>query len=83
LLIAFLRRDHLARALGASIGVAVLGREGAAAETLAAAHIVVPDVLSGLELLTQPLRLVATLRDQLNAAVSSGKARFLDRLAQA
>lgn len=46
----------------AAVGIAVLGPEGAAAVTLAAAHVVAPDILLALDLLAQPQRLVATLR---------------------
>jgi soluble P-type ATPase len=44
------------------IGVAVISEEGAAAQTLAAADVVCHSATSALELLTNPLRLVATLR---------------------
>ncbi len=46
----------------AALGIAVLSREGLAAQTLQAADLVVPDILSALELLEKPLRIVATLR---------------------
>jgi soluble P-type ATPase len=46
----------------AALGIAVVQAEGAAAETLAAADVVCPDILSALRLLTDPLRLKATLR---------------------
>ena len=46
----------------AALGVAVIGPEGAAVETLAKAAVVVPDIQSALELLVYPKRLVATLR---------------------
>jgi len=46
----------------AAIGVCILSAEGAAAETLLAADIIAPDILTALELLEKPLRLVATLR---------------------
>ena len=46
----------------AELGIAVILREGAAAETMAAADIVCPGILPALELLTHPLRLTATLR---------------------
>jgi soluble P-type ATPase len=45
-----------------SLGIAVVEDEGAAAETLLAADVVCPGILSALALLTNPLRLVATLR---------------------
>lgn len=46
----------------AALGVAVMLAEGVAFETLAAADIVCSDILSALALLSQPLRMVATLR---------------------
>jgi soluble P-type ATPase len=46
----------------AALGIAVLQEEGAATATLMAADIVSPDIQSALELLMQPLRLIATLR---------------------
>ncbi|EPR44684.1 Haloacid dehalogenase domain protein hydrolase type 3 [Desulfovibrio sp. X2] len=46
----------------AALGVAVIGREGAASAVLAAASVVVRDVRDGLDLLLRPLRLAATLR---------------------
>ena len=45
-----------------ALGVAVISAEGAAAQTLAAADVVCHSTTSALELLTNPLRLVATLR---------------------
>lgn len=46
----------------AALGIAVIQAEGAASETLLAADVVCPDVLSALDLLSNPLRLTATLR---------------------
>ncbi|MBS3750238.1 MAG: hypothetical protein KGY39_01900 [Anaerolineales bacterium] len=46
----------------AAIGICVLSKEGTALETLLNADILVPDILSGLALLENPLRLVASLR---------------------
>jgi P-type E1-E2 ATPase len=46
----------------AALGIAVIGQEGAAAETLAAADMVAPHINDALDLLLHPLRLVATLR---------------------
>lgn len=46
----------------ARVGICVLSVECAAAETLAAADIVAPDILSALGLFEKPLRLIATLR---------------------
>ncbi len=44
------------------LGIAVLGPEGLALETLTAADVVVPDILAALDLLGDPSRMVATLR---------------------
>jgi len=46
----------------ARIGICVLSPEGTAVETLLAADLIAPDILSALEMLEKPLRLVATLR---------------------
>lgn len=46
----------------AAIGICLLSREGLASETLLASDLIVPDILTALELLDHPLRLVATLR---------------------
>ena len=46
----------------AALGIAVLQREGAAAQTLLAADVVAPNIKGALELLIHPRRLVATLR---------------------
>jgi len=47
----------------AEVGIAVVGPEGASAELLAAAHVVTRDILDALDLVANPLRLKATLRD--------------------
>jgi soluble P-type ATPase len=47
---------------GAALGIAVIQDEGAAVKTLLAAEVVCPDILAALGLLTDPLRLTATLR---------------------
>jgi soluble P-type ATPase len=47
----------------AALGIAVLQDEGIAAETLRAADVVTRDARDALDLLLDPLRLVATLRD--------------------
>ena len=47
----------------AGLGIAVLGPEGAAAELLTSARIVTRNILDALDLLSNPLRLKATLRD--------------------
>lgn len=46
----------------ATLGICVLSPEGSAVKTLLAADMVTPDILSALELLEKPLRIVATLR---------------------
>lgn len=46
----------------AGLAIAVLGEEGLAVETLNAADVVAPHVNSALDLLLNPLRIVATLR---------------------
>ena len=46
----------------AILGIAVLGEEGAATAAMMAADVVVREVLSALDLLRNPRRLVATLR---------------------
>ena len=45
----------------AALGICVLSLEGLAAETMMAADVLAPDVLSALELLENLLRLVAAL----------------------
>ena len=46
----------------AAIGIAVLGEEGAAGALLREADVIAPDITAALDLLADPLRLVATLR---------------------
>jgi len=46
----------------ADLGICVMSPEGSAVETLLNADIVVPDILTALELLLNPTRLKATLR---------------------
>ncbi len=46
----------------AALGICVMSAEGAAAETLLAADIVVPGILTAFDLLDKPMRIVATLR---------------------
>ena len=49
--------------LGAvAVGIALIQREGGAAEAIAAAAVVATDVLDALDLLRYPARLIATLR---------------------
>jgi P-type E1-E2 ATPase len=55
------RNDNL-MLKAAGLGIAVILEEGAAGVTLAAADVVCTSILSALDLLTNPLRLVATLR---------------------
>lgn len=47
----------------AGLGIAVVGPEGAAAELLSAADVVTRDIRDALDLVLDPLRLKATLRD--------------------
>lgn len=46
----------------AALGICVFSREGLAVETLIAADLVVPDIYTALELLENPIRIVASLR---------------------
>jgi len=46
----------------AKIGIAVMGREGAAVETINNANIVVTDPMHAINLFLQPIRLKSTLR---------------------
>jgi soluble P-type ATPase len=46
----------------AALGICILSTEGTAAETLLAADLVTPDILSALDLLDKPLRIIASLR---------------------
>lgn len=46
----------------AGIGICILSTEGAAKESLIAADLTMPDILSALDLLDKPLRLIASLR---------------------
>jgi len=46
----------------AKLGICVMSIEGVAKETLLAADLIAPDILSALELLEKPLRVTATLR---------------------
>jgi soluble P-type ATPase len=56
------RNDRLMLA-AAGLGIAVVQKEGASAEAIAAADVVARDVRDALDLLAQPRRLLATLRD--------------------
>jgi soluble P-type ATPase len=53
--------DHL-MVQEAALGIAVIGREGAARETIANADVVVNEMLDALDLMLKPLRHRATLR---------------------
>lgn len=55
------RNDHLMLA-AAALGIAVIGEEGASAQTILASRVVCRDIISALDLLLKPKRLVATLR---------------------
>ena len=46
----------------AALGICVMAQEGVAAETLISADIVVPDIFAALDLLENPVRIVASLR---------------------
>jgi soluble P-type ATPase len=46
----------------AGLGIAVAQAEGAAGQAVSAADVLAPDILTALDLLAHPLRLVATLR---------------------
>ena len=46
----------------AALGICIMSQEGAAAETLLSADIVVPNIFVAFDLLDKPLRIVATLR---------------------
>ena len=46
----------------AALGICVMSPEGAAAETIVSADLVVPDIRAALDLLDKPLRIVASLR---------------------
>ena len=46
----------------AALGICVMSIEGIAVETLQSAHLLLPDILSALDLLEKPLRLIASLR---------------------
>jgi P-type E1-E2 ATPase len=46
----------------AALGICVMSAEGAASETLLAADLVVPNIMTAFDLLDKPLRIVASLR---------------------
>ena len=47
----------------AALGICVLSNEGSATQTLLAADLVLPDILSALQLFEKPVRLIASLRE--------------------
>ena len=55
------RNDRLMVA-SAALGIAVVQEEGASTETLSAADVIMSDILSALDILLFPKRLIATLR---------------------
>ena len=55
-------RNDRAMLKHAALGIAVLAEEGVATDAIVAADIVVSDIWHALDLLLNPLRLVATLR---------------------
>ncbi len=56
-------RNDVPMVNAAGLGIAVIGPEGAAAELIRAADVVVSDINDALDLITNPLRLKATLRE--------------------
>ncbi len=56
-------RNDVAMVRLATLGIAVLGAEGTAGELIRVADVVTADVNDALDLLADPVRLVATLRD--------------------
>ena len=46
----------------AALGICVMSSEGAAVETMLAADLVVPDILTAFDLLDKPMRITASLR---------------------
>ena len=56
-------RNDAAMMKAAGLGIAVIGPEGAAAELLRVADVVTRDIRDALDLIANPLRLKATLRD--------------------
>lgn len=56
-------RNDVAMVRMAAVGVAVVGPEGCAGELVAAADVVCRDILDVFDLLREPLRLKATLRE--------------------
>lgn len=46
----------------AALGICVISQEGVAVETFLSADLLIPDIITALELLDKPLRLIASLR---------------------
>ena len=61
------RNDRLALEV-AALAIAVVQTEGTSVSTLVVSDVVMPNVLDALDLLTHPLRLIATLRTQVAGA---------------
>ena len=55
------RNDRLMLKI-AALGIVLVQEEGATVETILSADVVCPDIISALDLLENPLRLIATLR---------------------
>lgn len=56
-------RNDAAMVKLAAVGIAVLGKEGTAGELIQVADVVAPDIGAALDMLLDPTRLIATLRD--------------------
>lgn len=56
-------RNDVLMLKNAAIGIAVIQKEGAASETLLNSNVVCTDIIDALGLITNPMRLVATLRN--------------------
>ena len=55
-------RNDVLMLRSAALGIAVIQSEGAALEACLAADLLVPDILAGLDLFFNPMRLIASLR---------------------
>jgi soluble P-type ATPase len=56
-------RNDVAMMRKAALRIAIIGPEGASAQLASSADVLVRDIREGLDLLLNPLRLVATLRE--------------------
>lgn len=56
-------RNDVEMIRASALGIAIVGPEGCAGELIASARIVCRDILDGLSLFLEPLRLTATLRE--------------------